>query len=327
MDLMPIAWRWPLGALAASAWSVACAGCAAPGATLQRYEYRHLTMGVEARIVLYAPDEAAARDAARAGFARLDALDDVMSDYRHESELAALSRTVGEAVPVSDDLFRVLSRAQEISVATGGAFDVTIGPLVALWREARQTGALPPAAEIDRARQSVGWQSLVLDAGERTVTLALPGMKLDLGGIGKGFAADEAARALAQRGARRCLVDVGGDLVARDPPPGRAGWRVAVERAGGDNREQMIVLANAALATSGDRYQFIEAGGERFSHLLDPRTGLGLTDHQGVTVRAADGATADALASALSVLGPERAEDILARFPGAEAWCDPSGAR
>ncbi|MDY7108955.1 MAG: FAD:protein FMN transferase [Planctomycetota bacterium] len=286
-------------------------------------------MGVEARIILYARDGEAARAAARAGFDRMERLEAVMSDYRPASELMRAGRAEpGEPVSISDDLFRVLARARAISQASDGAFDVTVGPLVRLWREARAEGRLPEPQAIEQARARVGWRAMTLDPQHRTLTLAGAGMQLDLGGIGKGFAADEALAALRRRGIDRCLIDLGGDLALGEGPPGRVGWRIAVRGGFAEEEPRLIELARAGVATSGDSRQFIELDGEHYSHIIDPRTGRGLTDRLAVTVIAPDAATADALASAISVLGEEDGLDLLDRFPCAsgliERWT-PSG--
>ena len=273
-------------------------------------------MGIEARIVLYAPGEEAAARAARAGFARIALLDSLLSDYRVDSELNRLSAASGgPPVRVSEELFFVLSRAQEIARLSDGAFDVTSGPLVRLWREARRTGVLPSPEQRREASARSGWSYLVLDSAARTARLLRPGMQLDLGGIAKGYAADEALAALRAEGVERALVELGGDIVAGAPPPGAGGWRVALFDAAGS--APWPPLAHAALSTSGDTEQFVEIGGVRYSHVVDPATGLGLTGRVAASVLAPDGITADALSTALTVLGVERGEAVAARFPGA----------
>lgn len=278
-------------------------------------------MGVVARILLYAPDESAAREAARAAFARVAALDSVMSDYRPGSELMRLSaRSGGPPVRVSGELFHLLSLADSLSRLSDGAFDVTAGPLVRLWRAVRRTGTLPTEAERREAMSRVGWRHLHLDSAARTVRLDRPGMLLDLGGIAKGYAAQEAVRTLADRGVSRALVEMGGDLVAGAPPPGRRGWRVRIESPGSTAPDSLL-LAHAALSTSGDTEQFVEIDGVRYSHVVDPATGLGLRTRVVATVLAPDGATADALSTLLTVLDPARGRALLAaRFPGVTAW-------
>ncbi|MHC4219444.1 MAG: FAD:protein FMN transferase, partial [Planctomycetota bacterium] len=283
---------------------------------LQRFEYSEIVMGVKARIVLYAPDEGSGRRAARAAFDRMSDLDTVMSDYRRDSELARACRRAGQGpVPISKDLCRVLDRARKISEASGGAFDVTVGPLVELWRRARDEQRLPEGDDLDRARTRVGWRNMVVDAKTQSLELAHPRMQLDLGGIGKGFAADEALETLSRAGVDRCLVDLGGDIAAGDPPPGVSGWRIALH----SNRALELKIAGSAVATSGDTEQFVEIDGTPYSHIVDPRSGLGLTNRTAVTVVGPDAATADALASAISVLGPVAGLALLEAFPGTSA--------
>lgn len=298
---------------------VALVLAARPAGAQVRREYAELHMGVAARIVLHAPDDRKARAAARAAFARIAELEDKMSDYRPQSEARRLERRAGTWVPVSRELFAVLARAVAIARATDGAFDPTIGPLVALWREARRGGRLPARAALDSARALVGWRRLGLDPARRRVRLAAPGMRLDLGAIAKGYILQEALGTLRAHGVTRALLEAGGDVVVGDAPPGRAGW--AVETPGTDAvvAARAASLVRAAVATSGPAAQFVEIDGTRYSHVVDPRTGVGLTTAATATVVAPDGATADALATALTVLGPARAREVLARFPGVSA--------
>src|SRR4051794_5095525 len=215
--------------------------------TLQRFEFSEPHMGTLVRIVLYAADETNATAASKDAFARIVALDEMLSDYRDTSEVTRLSRAApGEAVPVSDELLRVLRASQAIARASDGAFDVTAGPLTVLWRAARRHHEAPDAPTLDAARSRVGYQRLHVDDQRRTVTLSAPGMQIDLGGIAKGFAADEAVVALARRGVTRALVAVGGDIVGCDAPPGQKGWRIAF--AGLESsRGGELTLANAAV--------------------------------------------------------------------------------
>ena len=289
-------------------------GSAAP---LSRFTYTQIHMGSPARIILYAPDEGRARAAARAAFDRLEELDSVLSDYRQDSETNRLcAGPAGRWTPVSADLFRVLERAGGISEQTGGAFDCTVGPLVRLWRGARRAGALPEAGAIAEARGRVGWRLVELDSVGRRVRLMAEGMQLDFGGIGKGYGADEAVATMRGLGVARCLVDFGGDLAAGDPPPGESYWRVEIETGYGSGPRPVVLAANCGVATSGDTEQFVEIGGARYSHILDPATGVGLSTRTAATVLAPDGAAADALATAVCVLGPERAGGLLGREGG-----------
>jgi FAD:protein FMN transferase len=292
-----------------------------PGAScLERFEYRQLHMGVETRLVLYTSDEASARRAATAAYSRIAMLDSIMSDYRSDSELNRLVAHAGAGpVQVSDELFYVLSRAQELARLSDGAFDVTASPVIRLWRQARRTGVLPSQQARAEAAARVGWQKLRLDPAARTAELLLPDMQLDLGGIGKGYASDAAIATLRDHGVDRALVEMGGDIVVSGPPPGQPGWRVALPHGPPDAKP--LLLDHAAISTSGDTEQFVEIGGRRFSHIVDPRTGLGLETRISVTVVAPDGITADALSTTVSVLGrPRGAAFAEQHFPHARIY-------
>lgn len=296
------------------------AGCASPTpakpapADLSRFEYAQLHMGVKVRLVLYATTQAAADAAAEAAYTRIAELDAVLSDWRVDSELNRLCAKAGSGpVPVSLDLFRVLRRAQAISMQTNGAFDVTVGPLIALWRQARRTGALPTQEELAEALRRVGWQKMRLGESAPTVELTAPGMRLDLGGIAKGYVGDCVLAELRQRKVTIAMYEAGGDIVVGDAPPGTRGWSIEVPDLPAETRR--FTLVNGAISTSGDTEQFVELGGKRYSHVVDPRTGLGLTDRWMATVTAPDGMFADALATAATVLGPERTQELLRICP------------
>ncbi len=278
-------------------------------------------MGLPFRIVLYAPDEPTAEAAARAAFDRIRQLNAILSDYEDDSELSRLSRTAGsgQAVKVSDELWLVLKRAQKLAERTDGAFDVTVGPVVSLWRKARREKKLPEAARLAQALQAIGHKKLRLDSRRHTVQLLAPHMRLDLGAIAKGYAADEALKVLRRRGITRALVAGGGDMALGGPPLGRKGWRIEIPPLDTTNAPpaRFVLVADAGLATSGDLFQHVEIGGKRYSHIVDPRTGIGLTDHSLVTVIAPDGITADSLATAVSVLGSERGKKLIENTKGA----------
>lgn len=281
-----------------------------------RWTFSEVHMGVPVRLVLYADGEQAARQAARHAFDRVAALDKALSDYRPDSELNRVNDQAGAWMPVSSDLFAVLRQASRMAELTSGAFDPTVGPFVRLWREARRGGRLPEADAVRRARALVEWRQLQFDENAGAVRLGLPGMRLDLGGIAKGFVLDEALRALAAAGLTRALIEAGGDIVAGDAPPGALGWAVEVPGAPEWMAARASRLVNAALATSGPTFQFLEVDGVRYSHVVDPATGVGLAQETVVHVIARDGATADALATAVGVTGLDCAA-FLAAFPDA----------
>lgn len=278
-------------------------------------------MGVDARLVVYAPDQDTAEKACIAAFARIAELDTIMSDYRKESELMRLcAKAGGPPVRVSPDLFLVLRRAQKVSRESKGAFDVTVGPLIALWRAARKSAVLPDPTELERARQLVGWEKVRLNERGRTVQLAVPGMKLDLGGIGKGYAADEAQSVLKKNGITHALVQMGGDIVVTNAPPGTEGWTIRVPNAETGQEPTEMHFTNCALSTSGDTEQFVIIGGKRYSHIIEPRTGQALTKRVQVTLIAPNGFTSDPLSKCLSILGEEDRNRLLRSYPGTKAY-------
>jgi thiamine biosynthesis lipoprotein len=277
-------------------------------------------MGLPFRIVLYAPDEASATAKADAAFKRISELNNIFSDYDYDSELSALSRSAGsgQSVKISEDLWAVLNRAQKVSEQSRGAFDITVGPAVNLWRYARRTQKFPDTTRLEKARAAIGYRNLRLNRRHQTAELLVPDMRLDLGAIAKGYAVDEALNVLKQMGVTSALVSGGGDLAVSAPPPGAKGWRIELSPAGTNAVREFVVLSNRALATSGDLFQFVELDGKRYSHIVDPRTGIGLTDRSLVVVIARDCMTADSLSTAASVLGPQEGLTLVRKTPGAE---------
>ena len=203
-----------------------------------------------------------------------------------------------------------------------------MGPLTRLWRRARRQVELPSREDLEAARKVTGYRLLSLDPVARTVTVSREGMQLDAGGIAKGFAADAALAGLRDAGLRRALVAAGGDLAIGDAPPGRAGWQI--DLAGLDEAKTApgspLVLSNCGISTSGDAEQWVEIAGVRYSHILDPRTGVGLTGHTSATVVAADATTSDMLATAVEVLGPERGVALVDHWKGAATLVGVRGA-
>ena len=276
-----------------------------------RFEYDYQQMGTQIRLVFYASDKQKADSVAHLAFKRIDVLNSKLSDYLENSELNNLCKQVGQDVLVSEDLYSILMEANGISKKTKGAFDVTVGPLIRLWREARKRNELPDKAELDSVKQSVGYQYIKFPK-KNTVRLSKHGMQLDLGGIGKGYTADEVLEVMEKNGIFSALVDMGGDISVSDSPPNREYWILAFSYYNKKGKEisQKIKLKNQSVATSGDLFQSIEIDGIRHSHIINPKTGMALTNSIQVTTIAENGAMADAYASAFSVLGFEGAKAI-----------------
>jgi thiamine biosynthesis lipoprotein len=313
--------------LIAGVGAVALALLSAPPLTasragLTRFQYEEPHMGTTFRIVLYAADQAKADAATERAFARISAIDARLTDYVETSELSRVTKeAVGHPVRVSDDLLKVLLPAQDLARRSEGAFDITVGPLTHLWRRARRQVEMPAPDDLAEALRLVGYQLLHVDAVARTVQVDRAGMRLDAGGIAKGYAADAALLVLTAMGSSRALVAAGGDLAIGDPPPGRKGWTVALEGLIADHPApgSPLTVSRCGVSTSGDEEQWVDIGGVRYSHILDPRTGIGLTGHSSVTVVAALATVSDMLATAVSVLGPDKGRQLVDGWAGAAA--------
>lgn len=306
---------------AAVIWSAS--GCATrPGARPpERVVETERLMGAPWTITVHAESRADGEAAIAAAFAEIARLERVLSDYDPASELSRLSAAapMTEPLAVSDDLWRVLVAAEAFHRASDGGFDIAVGPLTTLWRQSRRSGKLPRPDKLAAARMAVGAGAVELLADRRAVRLPRPGTRLDPGGIGMGYAADRALEVLAGRGIRSAMIDASGDVLVSAAPPGRAGWRIAVAPLRPGGAAEWLELSQAAVTTSGDAYQAVEIEGVRYSHIVDPRTGIGVAGPAAVTVIAPDATTADALATAASVLGHEAGPPLVATFPGCSA--------
>lgn len=287
-----------------------CLATAQPD-TLRRYTFRRGLMGTEFTLTLYAPDSSTAQRASTAVNARMDSLNLSMSDYLDGSEINRLPVTggTGQWVRISRALFSVLQKAYWVAQTSGGRYDPTIGPLSQLWRRAVRRGEFPTARQRRKARRVVGYRKMRLDSATQSVKLRYPNMRLDVGGIGQGFAIDEAGNVLRNAGLPAFLLDLGGDVLAGDAPPDQPGWRVALD-------STTVLLKNAAITTSGDTYRHLDYRGKRYSHIMNPRSGLGLRHFVRATVLAPDGWRADALTKVFSVAGLRQSHRLLRRFPG-----------
>ena len=295
---------------------------AAARESAQRFEYSLPRMGTIFRIEMYAPSSAEASRAAEAAFDRAEQLEQIMSDYRADSELSHLMRD-GHAAPfpVSSDLYNVLAKSLWTSNLSRGSFDVSIAPLVDLWRIARKDKRLPDPAEIAKAKALVDYRNIVLDPVHHTVFLKRAGMKLDLGAIGKGYAADQMLAVLQSQGIRRALIVAGGEVVTGEPPPGSSGWKVRIDTADSDAGAApcALLLSGRAVSTSGDEHQFLGVNGHRYSHVINPLTGWALEGSSSTTVIAGDSTTADALATAFSIMPVADGIRVAQSIPGVSA--------
>jgi thiamine biosynthesis lipoprotein len=289
-------------------------------------EFRGPTMGSSYTVKIAGSTPAAAVHAVwqRAVHGALDAVELAMSAYRADSELSRLNaHAAASPFALSADTYAVLALARKVSTATGGAFDVTVAPVVDAWGFGPERGQrVVDAAEIGALAPRVGWPMLVLDDEARTVTKARPDLRADLSGIAKGYGVDQAARALEALGVADYMVEAGGEVRTRGHNPEGRPWQIAIERPDAvPQRAHFIVpLTGQSMATSGDYRIYFERDGQRYCHEIDPGTGAPIRNGlASVSVVAADCGYADAMATALIVLGAERGH-ALAEARGIAAY-------
>lgn len=266
--------------------------------TQQRFEFEHGQMGTQFKLIFYATHQDSAERLSIKVFARLDSLNQKLSDYIPDSDLNQFCLQAGskEWQSLDEDLWLVLQQAQRVFKTSNGAFDISVRPLSSLWRRAIRRQSFPIEEKLKIARKRVNGKWIKLRKKDHTGRLKKPGMLLDLGGIAKGYALDKMAEILSSNGVSSFLINGGGDLLLADPPPGKAGW--VIETPG----QKKQIVSNRGVASSGDLFQYLEDNNKRYSHIVNPRTGLGLTHQKLVTVYAPNGVLADAWASAFSIL-------------------------
>lgn len=298
---------------------------------LRRFSFSSPGMGTQFNIALYTSEDryAEAETTALAAFDRVAELNAIFSDYEPNSEINRLAAAAPAPWPASADLIALATRSLELAQISDGAFDPTLGQLSRLWRSVRQRQKLAPADRLQKALGSTGWRYLQIDPAAQSLTLNRAQMLLDFGGIAKGYAADQMLAILKSKGFPIAAVQAGGDTAAGDPPPGVAGWTVVLRSGIDDQAPVKLQLANRSVSTSGDLYQFIELDGTRYSHIIHPQTGLGLTRRIACSVIASDTTTTDALATALCLLGPEKGRSIALseRLTVRWTWLDDDGTR
>jgi thiamine biosynthesis lipoprotein len=285
-------------------------------------------MGTFARVVVVAKDSSVANSAVEAAFAELRDVDELMSDYKSDSEISAVNRDAYRSpVRVSKATFEVLQKAIYFSELSDRAFDVTVGPLVDLWRSAAEVNSAPREAELQQARSKVGYEKLLLDANEMSVRFAVDGMRLDLGGIAKGYAIDKAIEVMHKGGALGGMVDIGGDIRCFGvPTKGKTHWLIglqdpnkAEEWLATGETSLVLKLTDDAIATSGDYRRFVLIDGQKYSHIVNTKTGRGSRDLSSVTIICKNAIDADALATAVSIMGAEKGLALIEKLADTEA--------
>ena len=281
-----------------------------------------MSMACAYTIVAYGGDRDALRAVADTAFDEVDRIDRLMSHYKPESPLSRLSReAAGGPVAVEPELFAFIAESLRYSRESGGAFDITVGPLMKAWGFFRGGGRVPTEAELGAARARVGYRHVVLDPAHRTIRFDTPGVDLDLGGIAKGYAVDRAVARLREAGVAAALVSAGGSTIyALGAPPGETAWTVEIlDPLDAETVALRVPLRDRALSVSGSAEKWFEKDGVRYAHVMDPRTGRPVQGVLGVAVLAATGTAGDALDDAFFVQGVAGSRAYLRRLPGTEA--------
>lgn len=300
-----------------------------------------MVMGTFARVVIVAADRNTANRCIEAAFAEIYKVDELMSDFKSDSEISKVNQEgFSRAVKVSDSTYEVIKRSVEFSKLTDGAFDITVGPLVDPFRSARKTEVVPSENEITHAMAKVGFEKLMLDDTNKTVRFTVEGMRLDLGGIGKGYAVDKAFIAAQKAGALGAMVDIGGNIRCfGTAPQGQNSWLIGLQdpRIEKNPKSEILnpkslltneisrdllltlKLTDESVATSGDYQQFALINGKRFSHILNPHTGTSAEGLSSVTIITDNATDADALSTAVTVLGVEKGLTLIEKLPNTEA--------
>ena len=291
----------------------------------ERVEYKKIQMSIPVRLVFYADlgaedGKKRADAAAQRVFENVERLKMVFSDYESDSELrkVCIAAQDGSEVPVSDDLWTVLVAAKKYHRLSNGAFDPTVANAVRLWRRAVREEKFPKRDKLEEARELTDFNLVVLNEKTHTMRFLKKGVRLDLGGIAKGYIIDKSLELLKELGYPAALVDIGGDVAVGDAPPeldsrqgepgcvspraeGRKGWKIGILDETGKDVKEFRYLTNCGIATSGANARFVVIDSIRYSHIIDPKTGLGLTNSVVTTVIAPTAMDADAWASARSV--------------------------
>ena len=279
--------------------------------TGNKYQFAADKMGTQFRILFYDKTEHHAQEVAAKVFDRVDELNLIFSDYLPHSEISRISKSAGtdQRIAVSLEMWEVLTASQNMSQKSQGAFDLSVGPLSKLWRRARRQQQYPSDVEIAKAKSKVNYRWIKLYRHKREVKLQKPGMRLDMGGIAKGYTIDQISLILQGEDIHSFLIDGGGDILVGQAPPDGTGWRIVDQ-----NHRDIELKEHQALAVSGSTFQFLEWRQQKYSHIINTKSGRGATTEQLFYVEASSCMLADALATTISLLPAKKSKRLLKQF-------------
>ncbi len=286
----------------------------------------HIIMDTTVRITAVAATEIKAQTAVKNAVTAISTIEKLMNYYSEDSQLSALNNN-GYANPteIGDELFFLINKSVEFNKLTDGAFDCTLAPVLDLWRAAAKTGTKPTPEQLAAAKAKTGCEKLIIDNAARTIRFSVEGMRIDLGGIAKGYAIDKAIEAMMAAGAAGGLVDAGGDIRCfGTPPAGQGNWIIGLQNPHitdkqGQNVVMKFAIDNMAITTSGDYYRFVVIDGEKISHIINPKKSTSAKELCSVSIIAPDATTADALSTAVTVLGRDKGKELIESLPGIDA--------
>lgn len=282
-------------------------------AQTRKFSYSEMKMGSAFNLIIVSADSNKANHLARKSYELVDSLNHIFSNYDSSSELSKINASAG-LLPykMSRAMLDLVQKSQYAYIQSKGAYDISIGPLSSLWRNARKAKLFPEASTVLATKKLVGFAQVKINKRLGTIFLPNANMQLDFGGIAKGYIAQWVINFLKANGIQQALVDAGGDIVMSGPPLNQKGWLIGVNLP--ETTDQLLnkklQLSNCSVATSGDVYQFIEYKGVKYSHIINPLTGYGVTNLRNVTIVAKTGATADWLATACSILPIKEAKQL-----------------
>ena len=282
-------------------------------AQTRKFSYSEMKMGSAFNLIIVSADSNKANHLARKSYELVDSLNHIFSNYDSSSELSKINASAG-LLPykMSRAMLDLVQKSQYAYIQSKGAYDISIGPLSSLWRNARKAKLFPEASTVLATKKLVGLNQVKINKRLGTIFLPNANMQLDFGGIAKGYIAQWVINFLKANGIQQALVDAGGDIVMSGPPLNQQGWLIGVNLP--ETTDQLLnkklQLSNCSVATSGDVYQFIEYKGVKYSHIINPLTGYGVTNLRNVTIIAKTGATADWLATACSILPIKEAKQL-----------------